>query len=937
MIPNIIQRLFDVRRGEGIRVLSLFVYIFLLIASLMIVKPLRSALFLVKMGNEKLPYVYVLVAIFSALVAFLYSRFAQRYRLNRLITVTMCIAIGSLVVFWFLIHFRYQGEWLLYTFYIWVAIFAVVATAQFWLLANVMFNAREARRLFSIIVAGAISGGIFGGYSANLLASRLGSENLIFICIAFLAACLFIMNMIWSQRPRTSLRSNRKRAENRRDLKKAESPLKLITQSRHLLYMTCIVGLGVVAANLADYQFQTIAYNVIPDENSLTAFFGFWMSTFSLISLGIQLFLTRKIIKNMGVIPSLFFLPIGLMIGAVAVFINPALWTAIIIKVSDGSLKHSINKQGTELLALPISPEIKSKTRPFIDVFIKNLAKGIGGVLILILGLSVGQLSLVIAILIVMWIFLIVLVKKEYIQSFRTAIEKRTIKIDQESLNLQDISVFQNYLTELDGKSERQILFVLDLVEDVKNEQLIPYMENLIRHPSDDIKSRILKMSAKFEELDVSATAKELIVHGNLALKIEAMCYLLNRSENKIQLFNEYLDHKDYQIQSAALRCLAKEWRHDKDIQNEVDLNKLLKEALVFASTPSKDEERRQFIKINAADTIRDAGDPDLYPFLHHLFVDESHNVVKAAVICAGHTRSEEFIPLLIAHLNTRHVRRYAREALAEYGEEITDILMKYMESPGEDKWVRLAIPKVLAMIESQKTVTHFLKNMGLAEVRVRSEVIKALNKLRNQFSDLKFDTRVTDARIHEESRYYTHLQTILQRQSDEDRSDPENTDPRAVSSEKLLQRALIEKLDNNLERIFRLLGLKYAPKDMLNAYFGIKSDKPHYRANSLEFLDNILDGSQKKILIPIVESTMEQVAIDEIRRLFGIEIPTKKECIQFILGGDDNWLKICTLHLIGETRNKEFTSAVNNLMNDPEPMIRETAEYCLVKFKGAN
>ena len=82
------------------------------------------------------------------------------------------ISIVCLLFFWLVLHFGYQKGWILYAFYIWVAIFGVITTAQFWLLANHVFDAREARRLFGFIGAGAISGGIF---ESIRLADSLGT------------------------------------------------------------------------------------------------------------------------------------------------------------------------------------------------------------------------------------------------------------------------------------------------------------------------------------------------------------------------------------------------------------------------------------------------------------------------------------------------------------------------------------------------------------------------------------------------------------------------------------------------------------------------------------------------------------------------------------------------------------------------------------------
>ena len=370
-MKKLFRKLFDIREGEGSRASLMFIILFLLIACLMIVKPIRNSLFLVRFGVEKLPYVFVLVALFSAAVASLYSRYSKRIQLNNLIFVTILISIACLLVFWFLLHFSFQGGWILYAFYIWAAIFGVVVSAQFWLLANYIFNAREAKRLFGFIGAGAISGGIFGGYLTNYLAPLLKTENLVFICIGFLIICLFLVRLVWEKRryPGRGEIVHKRRRTNISE--STDNPVKLIVNSRHLLYLASIIGVSVVVANLVDYQFSAVASMKIPETDQLTAFFGFWVSTLSIFALIIQLFLTGRILKYSGVAASLFFLPIGLLVGAFAILVKPSLWTAILIKVSDGSLKHSINKSGTELLSLPIALEVKDKIKTFIDVFIK--------------------------------------------------------------------------------------------------------------------------------------------------------------------------------------------------------------------------------------------------------------------------------------------------------------------------------------------------------------------------------------------------------------------------------------------------------------------------------------------------------------------------------------------------------------------------------------
>lgn len=930
---KLLLRLFDIREGEAFRAVSMFIYIFLLIASLMIVKPIRNSLFLVRFGVEELPYVFILVAFFSAIVASIYSRYAKKVRLNIMTISTLVISILSLLAFWAALSLGYKAGWVLYAFYIWVAIFAVLTSAQFWLLANYIFNAREAKRLFGFIGSGAILGGIFGGYLTNYLAPRLKTENLIFCCIGFILICIALVRFIWRKR---HLHKQAQRDEN------GENPLQLILTSRHLFYLTGIVAVGVIVANLVDFQFSAVASREILDADRLTAFFGFWLSTLSIVSLIIQMFLTGRIMKHLGVAASLFFLPLGLLLGAAALMIYPALGTAVILKVSDGSLKHSINKAGTELLFLPIPQMIKKRTKAFVDVFIKNFSKGLGGILLLlftgVLSFSVSQLSLINIALIGLWIFLIIKVKTEYVNSFRIAIEKRSIALEELSINLEDAAVFNSFLKVLEGRSDRQSLYVLKLLEGVKNDALIPHLKKLAQHSSDKIKVLVFPAARLYAELDLSAEAEKSLASKDQALQIEAIRYLLQSNANKSATLLKFLEHQNYRIRSAALISLAQECRTDPDFCREIDLNKVFENIFDRLIGPELTEQQKQFTKVSCAQAICTSDDPALYSFLRTLLEEEDAAVLKAAVICAGSTRQEEFVPVLIGHLKTRHVRKHARESLAEYGEDIIAYLAEYLQNQDAHPWIRQAIPRVLALIGVQASTDLLLQNLTQNNLVLLDQIIKALNKLRIDYPELRFEKQVVDAGILDETKKYYRFLTLLQSRKKEPLPDYQNKtasiqEQIKISAIKLLEKALEEKLDKNLERIFRLLGLKYPARDMLNAYQGVKSDRSEVRANSIEFLDNILHPNLRKTLLPILDESSSSDLINKTQNLFGYQVPTKKECIDYILNGYDGWLKSCTLYLAAVTGFSECKNQAERLTDDQNPIVIETARYYLKRL----
>ncbi len=92
-----------------------------------------------------------------------------------------------------------------------------------------------------------------------------------------------------------------------------------------------------------------------------------------------------------------------------------------------------------------------------------------------------------------------------------------------------------------------------------------------------------------------------------------------------------------------------------------------------------------------------------------------------------------------------------------------------------------------------------------------------------------------------------------------------------------------------------------------------------------------------KRILIPIIESTTDENLLAKVQELFGFDIPEELEWINFILEGDDNWLKICTLYLIAELNYDKPMDTIAKLVDDPDPIVKETAKYYLRRIGISN
>ena len=87
---------------------------------------------------------------------------------------------------------------------------------------------------------------------------------------------------------------------------------------------------------------------------------------------------------------------------------------------------------------------------------------------------------------------------------------------------------------------------------------------------------------------------------------------------------------------------------------------------------------------------------------------------------------------------------------------------------------------------------------------------------------------------------------------------------------------AVRQSMDQELERIFRLMSLLFPDADLQDAYVGLRSANPTIRANALEFLDNVLEPQLRQLVVPLLDpqtSLRERIAIAD--RLVGAPVTT--------------------------------------------------------------
>ncbi|MGB5417313.1 Npt1/Npt2 family nucleotide transporter [Algibacter sp.] len=928
---------FDLKEEELNKTLLLQLNIFIFITTLLIIKPTINSLFLSELTADALPLGYVLTAIVAIIGSYFYDKALDKYPLNIVIDRTIIGSIISLVLFALAFSFNLTNGFILYIPYVWVAIFGLLTASQFWILANLVYNVREAKRVFGFIGAGAIAGGIFGGYLTTLLTRFFYSEHLLFIAALLLMICIPITRYIWKNEVeklnpfQVSLRTN----------PKSDSPIKLIKQSKLLSLIAVVIGISVLVAKLVDYQYSDYASSLIEDPDELTAFFGFWFSTLSVISLCIQLFFTKRIVGIFGVGKSLLWLPTGILIGSILLLLVPQLWVVVFIKIIDGSLKQSVNKASTELLSIPIPIDVKKKTKTFTDVVIDSIATGLAGLILIffINGLDIPStyISLIIIGLISIWLYFIYQLRIEYLIAFKALLEDSSVK--KEKTNKKEIkitSIVSTVKNALENGTENQVLHMLQKTLEVKDERFFNAIEKLLKHPSSKVRALAIENIYFLTTKNLCVTIESMVNDQNQEVTTTAFRYLLKHyKKNTVELFNKYLNSEDHTIKNAALIGLSLELRNNLSLQNRFSLEQRIESALSEYDMIQNEVDKTY--KIQAIlEAIGNARIQKYYDIIKNQLTSENRNIQNTAITAACKTLDEQFINLITPFLIDKNTRKHAIDGLYSYGEPIINILYQNTILEVIDMQDAPFAISVIEKFASQKAINALMKLTNDTEHTVKIEAIEALKRLKWKYPNLIIKDHFIVDKILDECFLYQntlsviHSQIVIQYKKKAE--NPETVEEN--QARKSLINLLEQRLDRQLQRIFRFLGIKYPPHDVDPIFNTILNGKEEQRIHAIEFLDNILDNQLKKELIPLAESALyESSSEDKIKKL-NLKVLSETECYNALLKRKDLKLKLAVLHLIEKSNNQKFNSLLESLLvNDPSEKIQQRVKDILAIF----
>ena len=935
--------LIDVRPDERRNTFASFATLLAITSGHTLLETARDALFLTKLPAAQLPWMYLVIAALSLVLARL--RTADD---KGVIVGALLVGAGATSGFWFLTGDGAFAKLGLHGLYIWTGLFASWVMIQFWTLLGRVHTMTQAKRLYGFIGAGAVLGAVVGAFTARAALAFMPPRAMLLT-----SAVLFALATV----PVLAIRIPPVSSDVIASAGKPRAPAMMTGAS--LLWRNVfarrvlgIVLVATVTVTLTEFLFKSRMAAAYTDSRELAARLSTFYAVVNSVALVAQVIVGPWIFRTAGVQRALFLFPLLLFGASSGILVSGgALAAAVLLKGLDGSLRYSVHKTSMELLLVPVPDGTRERIKPIIELLGTRGGQALASLVILALVAAGASSALVIGAFVValtvFWLANVVMIRGHYLDVFRETLRSGGLSGDVE-LPALDLGALEMLFAGLNSSRDGEVLASLELLAEQHRARLIPAL--ILYHPSRDVVLRALHIFRQGGRTDFVPIADRLDRHPDREVAAAALRARTAVAPDRALLERRFAGGCPQVSATALVALMARDWIEPQEAdrrireslatrswQNASELARAIRDIADAEVTSAWAQERFDALLIGLAregatfldvpcglpneeavegdregegagtGEARDAGTRALARLASELAPEVR---VRLEVARAMATRkSPAFLPLLVGMLSRHELRRAARDAIARIpgALEFVDDAMRQSDFPRE---VRVHLPRTMVLFEpdaaARKLIGHLVSEKDGA---VRFKVLRALVKLRRANPKLFLEDailrRVVENTLdvaEELRRWGTGLAGV------DEAAPPASVvgpDPLRAGHHLLLDLVRDKELHAR-QRLFMLFELLHG-EDFDDIERGLKSDSPKTHASSLELIENIVRPPYRSRILALVgERAMEVEA----------PLPYEDVLAEILRKGST------TLRTLAEYRARELGLDVGAIVGPTSPQV---------------
>jgi len=409
-----------IRENESAKVFQFFLLAIFIQAGVAIGETIANSMFLVHVGFEQLPIVYILTAFIMLIVYIpIYTYFTNKYGEDKFFLYFLAMLVVVNVLILALIQNaqnflpKESYNYIFYFLLLYTTIIVITVYTLLWNFIDMFYDIIDSKRVFSIFSAGTAIGAIIGGGIVTISTQYFPAEYVLVIWSVFALLALYVF---------VKIRKNHKKIDNQEYEPEEEnlftliiSMFKNLKSSSYTFILSLVFFISIIVATILEYEYMNILSKGQSVE-SLALLFGQLFVAANIFNLIVNFFIFNRLVISIGVKNVLLILPI--------VYVLMFLYLSVEVGIEAGILGFfvvqgmlvSIDYNNQNLLYNGINKKIKYQVRTFIESLGEPFTLAIAGVFLLLVGseYTISEIALIALLLSFVYLILALMLKNQY-------------------------------------------------------------------------------------------------------------------------------------------------------------------------------------------------------------------------------------------------------------------------------------------------------------------------------------------------------------------------------------------------------------------------------------------------------------------------------------------------------------------------------------------
>ena len=824
----------------------------------------RDALFLARLGPDRLAWAYLVIAAAALIAVTAVRRWAGVIDPRRVLIAFLGVAAAGTAVLAAAIS---RAPWVVFVLYVWTGLIATLVVPSFWTLIDRSLRVAEAKRVFAIVGAGGVLGAMAGSALAAGLGRAVAAPYLVTAgAIAFGIAAAAAIPLA----PQPAA-----------DEAPPVAPLEAVSATRRarrfVKLLIVLTMISTVTLTLGDLAFKRVLGERLPAEDLATVF-GQIYAVLNVIALVIQLAIAPRLFARLGVGGALVILPLLVLGGALGFAATGATAAILVLKLGDGGFRHSLHRVGSEILYLPVPHAVRDGAKPIADAIGQRGGQALAALLVFGTAALDGSrmLAVVTAFAGAAWLVALLVVRRGYVEQFRDMLLAASVRRDVRVPDL-DRDAMDLLGESLASPDEIESLAALDLL--ARRGGRIPAL--VLYHPSQRVVRRALALLGNRLNPDAVRPLAHLLNHPEPEIRADALAASSRTGWHRDRLVVALSDEHPC-VRAAALVGLVDDERHRAAADAGI--------AAMVAGTPAE--------QAALAHAIGYSADPRFRQILEGLLARRDHAVLREVLAVYARRPALANLGRLVQLLHDPHIRRDVRRVFHAAGGRGLSQAIEALDDPRTPIHVRQHLPRTISQFRSRAAAAALVARLAHEpDPTTEYKILRALGRMRADDPSLPISASVVRSyarRAIEDAGRYAVLYDYLCARMEPSAS---------TSGSQLLVELLVEKRRGALERAFRGLAILYPRADLRSVYDAILGDDEARWSAAREIIDHLIPIDLRRPLLAVIDDLTPEERRAQLGALAPGPFETYEDFVAALLA-DGNALQRCIVaHHVAERR----------------------------------